>query len=48
MSPLKGKVTMLFITHQLPRSLKLDAIVRIGEPGPVPAPAPAPVAEMAG
>jgi subfamily B ATP-binding cassette protein HlyB/CyaB len=48
LSALRGNVTMLFIAHQLPRSLKLDAIVRIGEPGPVPAPAPAPVAEMAG
>ena len=27
---LKGKVTMLFIAHQLPRSLQLDEIVRIG------------------
>jgi subfamily B ATP-binding cassette protein HlyB/CyaB len=48
LSALRGKVTMLFIAHQLPRSLKLDAIVRIGEPGPVPAPAPAAVAELAG
>ena len=27
---LKGKVTMLFITHALPRSLVVDAVVRIG------------------
>ena len=26
---LKGRVTMLFIAHQLPRSLKVDHIVRI-------------------
>ncbi|WP_051516427.1 peptidase domain-containing ABC transporter [Herbaspirillum sp. RV1423] len=30
---LKGKVTMLFITHGLPRSLKVDAIYRIGVGG---------------
>ncbi len=28
---LKGKVTMLFITHALPRSLQLDEIVRISD-----------------
>jgi len=28
---LKGKVTMLFITHQMPDSLKADAVVKIGE-----------------
>jgi len=28
---LKGKVTMLFITHQLPGSLKVDEVVRLGE-----------------
>jgi subfamily B ATP-binding cassette protein HlyB/CyaB len=27
---LKGKVTMLFITHALPRSLQVDEVVRIG------------------
>ena len=27
---LKGKVTMLFITHALPKSLQVDEIVRIG------------------
>jgi ATP-binding cassette, subfamily B, bacterial HlyB/CyaB len=29
-SSLKGKVTILFIAHQLPKSLKIDAVVRIG------------------
>ena len=28
---LRGRVSMLFITHQLPKSLKVDEIVRIGE-----------------
>ena len=28
---LKGKVSMLFIAHQLPRSLQVDEIVRLGE-----------------
>jgi len=28
---LKGKVTMLFITHQLPTVLKADALIRIGK-----------------
>jgi len=28
---LKGKVTMLFIAHALPKSLKVDQIIRIGE-----------------
>jgi subfamily B ATP-binding cassette protein HlyB/CyaB len=27
---LKGKVTMLFITHALPKSLQVDEVVRIG------------------
>jgi subfamily B ATP-binding cassette protein HlyB/CyaB len=27
---LKGKVSMLFITHQLPRSLRIDEVVRLG------------------
>ncbi|TWO67800.1 peptidase domain-containing ABC transporter [Caenimonas sedimenti] len=27
---LKGKVTMIFISHALPRSLKVDAVLRIG------------------
>ncbi|WP_129643210.1 peptidase domain-containing ABC transporter [Peristeroidobacter agariperforans] len=30
---LKGRVTIVFITHQLPRSLKLDAVYEIGKPG---------------
>jgi len=29
---LKGKVTMLFITHALPRNLLVDEVVRIGSP----------------
>jgi len=29
---LKGKVTILFITHQLPVTLKVDAVVRLGAP----------------
>ena len=28
---LKGKVTMLFITHQLPRGLKVDEVVSLGD-----------------
>jgi subfamily B ATP-binding cassette protein HlyB/CyaB len=27
---LKGKVTMLFITHALPKALQVDRVVRIG------------------
>jgi ATP-binding cassette, subfamily B, bacterial HlyB/CyaB len=27
---LKGKVTIIFITHQLPRSLQVDEVVRLG------------------
>ena len=30
---LKGRVTMLFITHQLPRALKLDAVYEFGGEG---------------
>ena len=30
---LKGKVTMLFITHGLPKGLKVDAIFRLTEKG---------------
>ena len=30
---LKGKVTMLFITHGLPKGLKVDAIYRLTENG---------------
>ena len=29
---LRGRVTILFITHQLPRSLKVDEIVQLGAP----------------
>ena len=37
---LKGKVTLVFIAHQLPRTLQLDAIVRLdGAPPSPPAPA---------
>jgi subfamily B ATP-binding cassette protein HlyB/CyaB len=28
---LKGKVTMLFITHALPKNLEVDEVVRIGK-----------------
>jgi len=28
---LKGKITMLFITHQLPATLKVDAMIKVGE-----------------
>jgi subfamily B ATP-binding cassette protein HlyB/CyaB len=31
---LKGKVTILFITHQLPGTLKVDEVVRLGIPAP--------------
>jgi subfamily B ATP-binding cassette protein HlyB/CyaB len=34
---LKGKVTMLFITHALPKNLQVDEIVQIGSERPVPA-----------
>jgi subfamily B ATP-binding cassette protein HlyB/CyaB len=30
---LKGQVTMLFITHALPKNLLVDEIVRIGQAG---------------
>jgi subfamily B ATP-binding cassette protein HlyB/CyaB len=30
---LRGKVTMLFITHALPKSLKVDAVFRLGRKG---------------
>jgi ATP-binding cassette, subfamily B, bacterial HlyB/CyaB len=30
---LKGQVTMLFIAHQIPKGLKLDGVVQIGNPG---------------
>jgi subfamily B ATP-binding cassette protein HlyB/CyaB len=38
---LKGKVTMLFITHALPRSLQADAVFRLGPTGVVQAVPPA-------
>jgi len=42
---LRGKVTMLFITHGLPRGLKVDAVFRLGPHGAQPlAEAPAPAA----
>ncbi|WP_029146656.1 hypothetical protein [Methylophilus sp. 5] len=28
---LKGKVSIVFITHQLPSSLQIDAVVQLGE-----------------
>lgn len=28
---LKGKVTMLFITHQIPRGLAVDEVIELGE-----------------
>jgi subfamily B ATP-binding cassette protein HlyB/CyaB len=28
---LKGKVSMLFIAHQLPKTLSVDSVVRLGE-----------------
>ena len=30
---LKGKVTMLFITHALPKGLKIDEVLQIGKDG---------------
>lgn len=30
---LKGRVTMVFITHQLPRGLQVDEVVNMGQPG---------------
>ncbi len=42
---LRGKVTMLFITHGLPRGLKVDSVFRLGPHGAQPlAEAPAPAA----
>jgi subfamily B ATP-binding cassette protein HlyB/CyaB len=34
---LKGRVTMLFIAHQLPRALQVDSTVRLGQPPLAPA-----------
>ena len=31
---LRGKVTMLFITHALPKNLQVDEIVQMGVPRP--------------
>ena len=28
---LKGRVSMLFIAHQLPKGLNIDAVVRVGD-----------------
>ena len=28
---LKGKITMLFITHQIPAALKVDTVIQIGD-----------------
>jgi ATP-binding cassette, subfamily B, bacterial HlyB/CyaB len=33
---LKGQVTMLFITHAMPKGLQVDDILHIGQPTPVP------------
>ena len=30
---LKGKVTMIFITHALPKALRLDAVLHLGQHG---------------
>ena len=44
---LKGQVTLVFIAHQLPRALQLDAIVRLdGAPAAASAPAAAAVAPI--
>jgi subfamily B ATP-binding cassette protein HlyB/CyaB len=42
---LRGRVSMLFITHQLPRSLQVDAVVRIGGSSPSPSPSAAAAAD---
>lgn len=31
---LRGRVTMVFITHRLPKGLKVDRVVRIGAAAP--------------
>ena len=41
---LKGKVTMLFITHALPRGLRLDGVFRLGPQGVQPLTSAAPAA----
>jgi subfamily B ATP-binding cassette protein HlyB/CyaB len=38
---LRGKVTMLFITHHLPKGIVADAAIRIGQAAPAPAAAAA-------
>ena len=30
---LKGKVTMIFITHALPHSLRVDSVIQLGKNG---------------
>jgi hypothetical protein len=35
---LKGKVTMLFITHALPKALRVDGVLKIGKQGSSEAP----------
>jgi len=30
---LKGKVTMIFITHQIPKGLQVDEVIALGEHG---------------
>ncbi len=42
---LKGRATILFITHQLPRGLKVDEIVQLGVPRPAKDDAPPLLAE---
>jgi hypothetical protein len=34
----KGKVTMLFITHALPKALRVDGVLKIGKQGSSEAP----------
>ena len=46
-SALKGKVSILFIAHQMPRSLQVDQVVRIGEKLSVVPPAPRAAGEPA-
>ncbi|MFZ5755544.1 MAG: peptidase domain-containing ABC transporter [Pseudomonadota bacterium] len=38
LNQLRGKVTMIFITHQLPKTLQVDGVIRIGTPALVGAP----------
>jgi len=39
---LRGKTTILFITHHIPATLKIDHIYQLGDTGPAPATAPNP------